>query len=263
MSADGTLSSSLEDYLEAAYHCELEKRAARVKDIAARLNVNLASVTGALRSLAAKGLVNYAPYELVTLTTKGRRIARDVVRRHEVLRTFFVDVLGIDARLAEESACKMEHAIPPEIVERFTQYLQFVRTCPVVGTEWSRDFGYHCLQGTPGECKTCLTGHLNTLAEKGTLSDPSGKPVMGLATRRAKTATTLDRLKPGQSARVVAVKESAGAIFQRLNEMGMYEGAEVAVIRFAPLKDPMEVRLHGYELSLRRAEAACVEVELL
>lgn len=258
------LSASLEDYLEAAYHCEIKHRAARVKDIAARLNVNLASVTGALRNLAAKGLVNYAPYELITLTAEGRKIARDVVHRHEVLRAFFIDVLGIDAQLAEESACKMEHAIPPEIVGRFTQYIQFVRTCPVAGAEWSRDYGYHCIHGTPGKCKACLTRHAAAMTHRATEAvrqDGENTPVA--PEQAAGRLTFLDRLKPGQSARVLSVKESAGAVFQRLSEMGFYEGAEVEVMRFAPLKDPMEVRLHGYALSLRRAEAACVEVELL
>lgn len=71
-----TLSESLEDYLEAIYHIVSQKQAARATDISKRLNVNPSSVTGALRSLADKGLVNYAPYDIVTLTAEGSVAAR-------------------------------------------------------------------------------------------------------------------------------------------------------------------------------------------
>lgn len=74
--------------------------------------------------------------------------------------------------------------------------------------------------------------------------------------------TTLDQLKPGQRARVRAVRESEGTIYQRLLEMGLFEGADVEVVRFAPLGDPMEITLHGYNLSVRKSEAKCVDVEV-
>ena len=79
------LSSSLEDYLEAIFHIVGEKQAARAKDIAKRLKVNNSSVTGALRSLAEKGMINYAPYDVITLTTKGQKLAEDVVRRYQTI----------------------------------------------------------------------------------------------------------------------------------------------------------------------------------
>ena len=72
--------------------------------------------------------------------------------------------------------------------------------------------------------------------------------------------TTLDQLKPGQRATVLAVTGTGTAIYQRLLEMGVFEGAELSVVRFAPLGDPMEIRLQGYNLSLRKAEAKLVEV---
>ena len=83
------LSASQEDYLEAIFHIISEKQAVRAKDIALRLKVKNASVTGALRILAGKGLVNYAPYDVISLTAEGKRIAEDIIRRHEVLHNFF------------------------------------------------------------------------------------------------------------------------------------------------------------------------------
>ncbi len=70
---------------------------------------------------------------------------------------------------------------------------------------------------------------------------------------------TLDQLKVGQLGRVEEVL-GEDALVQRLMEMGLLEGAEIEVLGFAPLGDPMEVRLSDYRLSLRRNEAARVRV---
>lgn len=71
---------------------------------------------------------------------------------------------------------------------------------------------------------------------------------------------TLNQLKPGESG-VVAYLRGDGSIHQRLLEMGVFEGSEVEVVRFAPMGDPMEVLVQGYHLSLRKNEAALVEVD--
>jgi ferrous iron transport protein A len=73
---------------------------------------------------------------------------------------------------------------------------------------------------------------------------------------------SLDQLRPGQRARVEAL-EGDDALAQRLMEMGLLEGEEIEVIRFAPLGEPVEVRLGDYLLSLRRREAARVRVTVL
>ncbi|HYF50070.1 MAG TPA: FeoA family protein [Planctomycetota bacterium] len=73
---------------------------------------------------------------------------------------------------------------------------------------------------------------------------------------------TLDTLRPGQRAIVSAVTGEGSAVYQRLMEMGVYDGVELEVVRFAPLGDPMELRVQGYNLSLRKSEAACVRVEV-
>jgi ferrous iron transport protein A len=70
---------------------------------------------------------------------------------------------------------------------------------------------------------------------------------------------SLDQLSAGQRARIEAI-HGTDAIVQRLLEMGLLEGDELEVIGFAPLGDPMEIRLRDYRLSLRRSEAARVVV---
>jgi Fe2+ transport system protein FeoA len=73
---------------------------------------------------------------------------------------------------------------------------------------------------------------------------------------------TLDRLSPGQRGRIVSLAGEPPLV-QRLMEMGMLEGDEVEFLAVAPLGDPIEVRLGDYRLSLRRQDAARVEVQPL
>lgn len=135
-----SLSASLEDYIEAIFHIVDEKKVARGKDIAKRLKVSRASVTEALRALSRKGLVNYEPYEVVTLTESGKTVAEDVVRRHQALKDFFVKVLAIDDAIAEESACRIEHAAPPEVIDRLIRFVKFIEKNPDGGAELIRSF---------------------------------------------------------------------------------------------------------------------------
>jgi ferrous iron transport protein A len=75
----------------------------------------------------------------------------------------------------------------------------------------------------------------------------------------AAAVRTLADLRVGDRARVTNIA-GRGAVVQRLQEMGLTAGVEIAVIRFAPLGDPVEIRVRGYALSLRKIEARCVEV---
>jgi len=127
VSANGSkLSASLEDYLEAIYNLASESEGARSKDIAETLGVARSSVTGALQTLGEKGLANYRPYGCITLTKSGRAIAAEVVRKHNVLKSFFVDVLGVDEDTAQQAACKAEHAFGPEIIGRLLSFIKYV-----------------------------------------------------------------------------------------------------------------------------------------
>ena len=110
------LSASLEDYIETIYHIVEEKQVARAKNIADQMGVSRASVTEALRTLSAKGLINYAPYEVITMTEDGRTVAEDVIFRHNTLKKFFIEILTINPDIAEDGACKVEHSAPPEVI---------------------------------------------------------------------------------------------------------------------------------------------------
>ena len=161
------LSDSLEDYLEAIHHIVRAKGAARGKDISERLKVNRSSVTGALRALAEKKLVNYAPYDLVTLTPEGGRVAERIIHRHEVLKDFISRVLGLEERIAEENACRMEHAASEPVLDRLAQFIDFIRVCPRIDIRWIEDTGYFCHRpDTLEDCERCIQDSLRSLRKR-------------------------------------------------------------------------------------------------
>jgi len=113
------LSPSLEDYLEAVFDLGPP---ARVSSIARRLNVAKASVTQAVQRLTEKGLVECARYGRVSLTAQGLKLARKVRNRHDTLVTFFKDILGVPAAVAERDACALEHGLSDVTAELLADY---------------------------------------------------------------------------------------------------------------------------------------------
>lgn len=135
MTAPGHVSASLEDYLEAIIVAARKHGAARVKDIAKRVGVKSASVTGALRALAEKSLIHYAPYEAVTLTPAGEKLAQGVLKRHQTLKAFFIKALGAAEAEAESAACAMEHAMPRSLLERLSRFVETLDDRPAPSAE--------------------------------------------------------------------------------------------------------------------------------
>jgi len=142
-----TLSDSLQDYLEAVYLLVQRDRVARMKEIAAHLGVGKSSATGAIQSLADRGLVNYDPYQFVTLTERGEVAGREIARRHEILKDFLVKVLGVADAAAETVACKMEHAIKGKVLGRFLRFLRFAEERSREDASWAEALRSHDEEG--------------------------------------------------------------------------------------------------------------------
>lgn len=117
------LSANMEDYVEAVLFCAGEDGIARVSDIRDMLGVKTPSVTGAMKILADAGYVIHQPYGGIQLTPKGRRAAEDVKKRHAILSRFLTQVLGVNPKTADLDACKMEHTISHETLEKLHAYL--------------------------------------------------------------------------------------------------------------------------------------------
>lgn len=251
-SASSELSASLEDYLEAIFRIVQEKRAARAKDIGDRLKVGRSSVTGALHALSQRELINYAPYDIVTLTDRGQALAEDIARRHEVLSDFFVKVLAVGEADADAAACKMEHAVPPAVLERFLEFIEFVERCPRGGSKWIEGFGYYCAtEKTAGDCEKCVQKVLDEVRSNRVSQTAENQPTATLAAH-----------KPGQKVAIVKISGS-GSIRRRLLDMGATAGTLVEVERVAPLGDPIEVKIKGYHLTLRKEEAERIQVKAI
>ncbi len=120
------LTPSLEDYLEAILQLEKKNRVARVKDIAEKLSVQMPSVTGALKNLKSRGMIEYEKNSFINLTPKGNEIARRILGKHEILTAFLEQALQLNPELAEEEACKIEHSIGQDTamkIKNLTAYL--------------------------------------------------------------------------------------------------------------------------------------------
>jgi DtxR family Mn-dependent transcriptional regulator len=230
------LSASLEDYLEAIFNIAGESKVTRCKDIAKSLKVARSSVTGALRLLAKRGLVDYEPYGFVTLTSSGATEAARVARKHNIIKSFFVNILGVKADVAGRAACKAEHALGLEVISKLLCYIEFAT---------HEDKNGHNLAG---EFKQfCETRFQNPEFKEGI--------------NRMNEEIALSEVVPGQKARIVKII-GRGGVNRRIADMGVVPGTIVEVERVAPLGDPMDVKLKGYRLSLRKEEAANIRVNL-
>lgn len=138
------LTPTMEDYLETIFALSKEKKAIRIKNIAGRMGVKMPTVTNMMKTLSERGLIDYERYEYLTLTEKGAAVGREMQRRHEVLRTFLVDILKVDSDRADGEACKMEHGISPSTLDRLVDFMAFVQMCPRAGATWLEHFEKDC-----------------------------------------------------------------------------------------------------------------------
>ena len=120
------LTESLEDYLEAIAELIAVEGHAHAKEIAAKLNVKMPSVTGALRQLEKMGCIVYNTHYPVQLTEKGRLIAEDVMHHHETLQKFFSGILGLPLEKASDTACRLEHLIDCDTISRFILFSEAI-----------------------------------------------------------------------------------------------------------------------------------------
>ena len=237
------LTESLEDYLETIYTLVRDQKVARVKEIAKARGVRMASVTTAMHRLSEMGLIHYNQREFIELTEEGEETARRTMARHDLLVRFFTEILGVSPENANNDACAVEHNLSDESVDHLVRFFEFMRCCPKGQREFIETF-HRCSEVNPEQppcdhdCEVCTPQFL--------------------AERKARRRRLCD-LKPGESATIVQVK-ARGAIRQRLIDMGMLPSTRVEVERKAPGGNPIWIKLKGFQLSLRREEAAGVTV---
>jgi len=121
--ANPPLTGPVEDYLKAIYDLERDAQPAATNDIAERLAISPASVSGMMRRLAEQGLITHEPYRGARLTADGRRAALRTLRRHRILECYLTEVLGYPWDRVHDEAERLEHAASEELIERMADAL--------------------------------------------------------------------------------------------------------------------------------------------
>lgn len=136
-----SLTPNMEMYLKTIYEIDDAGSRARVKAIAERLGVTMPSVSGAVENLQKRGLVQHSPYGDVKLTTKGRRVAREVKDRNDTIYRFLLEVLHLPQATASRDACVLEHVVSPKTLDRMSAFLEFRSANPTAAEAWINEFG--------------------------------------------------------------------------------------------------------------------------
>jgi len=237
------LSGALENYLKTVSARTRTDGVARVRDLAGDLRVKAPSVTAALKRLAHLGLVSYIQREYVRLTPAGEEQARRIEARHTVLKWFFEEVLSLPGPEAGENACAIEHVLSVGAMDRLVSLFEFVRACPTGRTAFLDRF-HHCpvfaKDAPPCGMSCSLLAGNHVAEEKG-------------------VTMQLSQVKPGCSGKVLRV-DGTGELRQRLIEMGLLPDQVLTVERTGPRGNPLWIRLAGFQLALRKAEADLVFV---
>ena len=117
------LTGPVEDYLKVIYDLEREGEAATTTDIADKLAISPASVSGMMRRLSEQKLIRHEPYRGVRLTSAGRRAALRTLRRHRILECYLTRVLDYSWDTVHEEAERLEHAASEDLIERMAAAL--------------------------------------------------------------------------------------------------------------------------------------------
>jgi DtxR family transcriptional regulator, Mn-dependent transcriptional regulator len=116
--AIGVYTAPVEDYLKAIYELERDGGPAGTNEIAQRLSIAPASVSGMIRRLARQRLLSHERYRGVKLTGTGRRVALRLIRRHRVIEAYLTRALGFSWDRVHDEAERLEHAASDELVDR-------------------------------------------------------------------------------------------------------------------------------------------------
>ena len=126
-----SLSDSSQNYLKAVWGLtEWSQEPVTASTIAARVGVRLSTASDAVRKLTAQGLLEHSPYGDVKLTPEGQVLALAVVRRHRLIETFLVEILGYTWDQVHDEAENLEHSISDFMAERIDSLLGFPERDP-------------------------------------------------------------------------------------------------------------------------------------
>ncbi|MFW6013043.1 MAG: metal-dependent transcriptional regulator [Candidatus Bipolaricaulota bacterium] len=130
---------SIEDYLETVYNLSKKHQHVRTKQVAQALGVKPPSVTEMFQKLEEEDFVNYKPYGGVTLTSRGKAVAKTVRDAHVAIRKLF-RLFNVSREQADTDACKVEHNLSRETVVQLKKFVAFIEGCPRGQPDWIKHF---------------------------------------------------------------------------------------------------------------------------
>lgn len=199
-----TLTISTQDYLKHIFELTENGDPASTNDLAARLGVKPASVTGMIQKLASiePPLVEYQKHQGVTLTDQGEQAALEVLRHHRLLESWLVQSLGYSWDEVHDEACRLEHVISEDFEARMAAAL----------------------------------GHPT--------HDPHGAPIPSAELVMPNDeALPLSSLRPTQQAIIVRVYDEDSALLRHLDELGLVPGAQLTVTAYSPFDNNLTVKV--------------------
>ena len=202
------ISPASQDYLKAIYDITEQHGRATTSQIAGRLDVKPASVTGMLQKMAVDDppLVTYEKHQGVTLTAEGRTAALEIMRHHRLLELFLHEVLGYPWDEVHEEAERLEHVISEDMERRMAAFL-----------------------GNP-------------------VRDPHGQPIPTQElTIAATTDISMSELRPGQHAVVRRVQDTDSELLRYLAGLGLGPEVELVVVSYVPFDRTLHVRIGDAE----------------
>ncbi|GAC1308821.1 MAG: metal-dependent transcriptional regulator [Mucilaginibacter sp.] len=119
-----------ENYLKSIYHLALSNENVSTNQLAALLKTKASSVTDMLKKLADKLLINYTPYQGVSLTAAGEKIAVNIIRKHRLWEYFLVEKLNFKWDQVHDMAEEMEHISSNELINRLDKFMGFPKYDP-------------------------------------------------------------------------------------------------------------------------------------
>ncbi len=123
-------SVAVEDYIKQIWKLQRKGHRATTKAIAERLELGRGTVSGMLKHLSDRGLVDHEPYHGVRLTHAGETLALKIVRRHRLIELFLVKTLGLGWAQVHIDAERIEHAVSDTLIDTIDQYLGRPETDP-------------------------------------------------------------------------------------------------------------------------------------
>ena len=116
---------NMEDYLEAIWNLQDKKGYVKAKDIADKLEVTRPSVSEMIKKLSENEYIIYEKYGGIIFTAKGKKLAREIKRRHSLL-VEFLKIIGVSEENAQTDACKLEHDVSPETITSLLGFVDFI-----------------------------------------------------------------------------------------------------------------------------------------